>query len=227
MSPPLPMDSVASALVALADNASEEMREHLFRKAYKPGQHLFIAGDPANHLFLVLTGRIRIYMLDPEGHEVTFWHCHPGDFFGIAEIFGSVHSRRGCAACCEVSEVLHIHHFGLPQILAQSPDMAFKIMAQLSDRLRLVEGSLLDVVTSPAGRRLAQLLLRLAKDVSPECDGRYILEERYTQQEMANMIGTSRQTTSRLLADFRRRGLISIQSGRVVLERLRDMYQSV
>ncbi|GAC1301674.1 MAG: Crp/Fnr family transcriptional regulator [Vulcanimicrobiaceae bacterium] len=183
------------------------------RQTYDAGTLLFSPGQHADGMYLVLSGAIRVYALSFEGRELMYWYCHRGDFVGMAEIWSGT-LRRCFASAREPSVVKYLASEELDGIFASHPTVGSAMLAQLSVRLRAARDSMLAIVTFSARARLARLLTMLPR---AERGDDVRLAGRYTQQELANLAGLSRQTTSELLNDFRRDRWITTRDGRIVL----------
>jgi len=183
------------------------------RRTYDTGSLLFSPGQRAEGVFLVLSGAIRVYAVSFEGRELMYWYCHRGDFVGMAEIWSGT-SRRCFASAREPSAVVYLASHELDGLFASHPTVGSAMLAQLSTRLRAARESMLAIVAFSARARLARLLTTLPR---AERSGDIRLGTHYTQQELANLAGLSRQTTSELLNDFRRDRSITTRDGRIVL----------
>ncbi len=136
---------------------------------------------------------------------------------GMAEVcMGS--ARRCFASARQPSELLEIPHSAMERLLTLHPELATVMMAQLGERLRLAGDTLLAVATASATARLARLLLVLAQRPGASHPVRMV-QDSYTQQELASMSGLSRQTASEVLSRFRRQGLIDVRDRHMVLVR--------
>ncbi|MPZ67655.1 MAG: cyclic nucleotide-binding domain-containing protein [Pseudonocardiaceae bacterium] len=182
--------------------------------AVEGGHISFLEGDPPVSCYLVLQGTFRVYGLTPRGREVTFWYSRPGQFLGLAEILTGG-TRRCCAQAREAAAVLAFRREQFVEVAQVNPRLSYALAQHLATRQRRACEAELAVATAPVETRLARLLLLLATESDPTGDGT-VINDRYSQQELADMIGASRQATNEVLNHMRRTGLIGISKGRVI-----------
>lgn len=172
------------------------------------GELLFSPGSRADSVYVVLEGRLRVFAVSEGGKEVVFWHSHQGDLLGVAEFFGS-DKRRSFVQARETTRVLLLVGDQLRQDIRINPDVAALLLGHLAERLCRARSSILAIATASVESRLAHLLVVLAEDASPTGRGRRVLVGDYSQQELADMVGASRQSVSEALASLRRQGQLS------------------
>jgi CRP-like cAMP-binding protein len=184
---------------------------------YCKGAFIFSSGESGQHVFFLRKGRIKIHNLSPAGHEVILWFCCTGEMFGLSEITRG-NDRVVSAQACEDSEVLSIHRDQFNTFLMHHPKAAFFIFQILSCRMRVLSDMLVNLVSDTVNTRLAKLILRLSAQYGTR-EGKVIhLDINFTHQEIADMIGTSRQTATTLLGQFKRQGILSIDNRRILIE---------
>jgi CRP/FNR family transcriptional regulator len=196
-------------------------REALFATAtrctYARDESVFRAGDAGTRVYVLEEGRVKIHQSSAAGRDVILWFCLPGEIFGIAEVARGGGRVVGALAC-EPSVALALPTEGFKQYLAAHPAAAFLAIEMLSARLRLLGDVLVNLVGDDANTRIVKLLLRLASRYGVR-DGRDVhLSIPLTHQEIADMVGTTRQTVTTALSELRRRGALSIDSHRIHIE---------
>lgn len=181
------------------------------------GEVLFSAGDPGEYVFLLQSGRIKIHQLSGTGREVILWFCLPGEIFGLAEV-AQGGGREVCAEACEASQVLVLTQDQFKGFITSHPQAALLSIQAMASRLRVLGHVLVNLVSDDVNTRIAKLLLRLSARYGQRV-GQYVhLSIRLTHQEIADMVGTTRQTVTSVLADFRRRGVLRMDNRRILIE---------
>ncbi len=195
------------ALLALAEPQS--CRRHGF---------VFQAGSAGENVYVLLSGRIKIFQLSPVGREIIQWFCFPGEVFGLAEMPRGGR-REVYAQACADSEVLSIPKERFRSFLIESPSTAMLVIDLLSCRLRTLGDMLLNLTADDVMSRVIKLLTRLAARYGKRVDADFRLDIDLTHQEMADMIGTSRQTVTSALGSLKRRGILRVQNHAIYIQK--------
>lgn len=179
---------------------------HPFRKS----EFIFRAGDATHHVYLLLRGRVKIYQPSSVGKEVILWFCFGGELFGLAEAARGG-ERVVSAQACDDAEVLSIRQEQFTSFLAQHPHSALMIVQVLSCRLRVLGDVVINLISDDVHTRVLKMLLQLgARCGIPHAQG-LRLNITLTHQEIADMIGTTRQTVTTILGQLEREGMIRIE----------------
>lgn len=194
-----------------------ELRALARAQHYRKGEFIFRAGSPGRHVYFLQSGRVKIYQLSPLGREVILWFCLPGDIFGLAEVArggGRVVNTQACAP----TEVLAVSQEEFRSFLAGHPTTALLSMQVLASRLRLLGEMLVNLVSDDANTRVAKLILRLGARYGTRAGREVVLNIPLTHQEIADVVGSTRQTVTSVLAALRRQGALSIEHHRIRIE---------
>lgn len=174
---------------------------------------LFGAGDPSDTVYIIGSGCIKLYQLSPGGKEIILWFSFKGEIFGVAELLTGA-DREIYAQANVDSEVLAVSQKDFLDFLRAHPEASMRAIGILSSRVRTLGSVLVDLATDDVETRLSRLLLRFAALAAHSpCglkrdDGEVCLNVRLTHQDIANVIGASRQTVTSTLAVMRRNGVI-------------------
>jgi CRP/FNR family cyclic AMP-dependent transcriptional regulator len=169
-------------------------------------------GTPGDALYVILSGKVKVYLAGPDGKEVILAILAPGDFFGeMALIDDEPHSAAVMAM--EPSLTCTITKRDFNDCLARHSSLAIRLLQNLSRRLRAADQKIAELALLDVEQRVRRTLAGLARPL----DGRRVVEGRYTQQDIANMIGASREMVSRVFKDLAQSGAIRIESERIVL----------
>jgi CRP-like cAMP-binding protein len=195
------------------------------RRTFRTRELIFRSGTPAEELYLLEEGRVRLFRRSPEGKRLTFSIVEPGDLFG--EMVLLPEGRHECDAQALSPGVLYaIPRRRLEELLSQDPTLPLSIMENLGRRAQALERRLGDLVFKSVPQRLAALLLDLAGPAANRLQGPARLPHRYTHQQLAEMINTHRETVTKVLNRFRDSRLATASRQGIVLldlDRLREM----
>lgn len=187
------------------------------RARYRKQDMVFRAGSDGRDVHVLMSGRVKVYALSPVGRAVTLWFCLPGEIFGLAEMARSSPRTVYAEACTDV-EVLILPCDRLRTQLLSDAATAMLLVDMLSCRLRQLSDVMLNLIADDVNTRVAKLLLRLhARYGRPLETGGFLLDLPLTHQEMADMIGTTRQSVSSAVTLFRQRGLLTTTGHRLCL----------
>ena len=181
-------------------------REARYRRV-KHRQPIYLPGDEANAVYLLREGRIKISRVMEDGRELIMAILEPGELFGELEILEDTVRGTMAEALDDVSlGILDRKIF--EGFLREDPDLMLKLTRRIGLRLKKTEDRLEDLVFRAVPARLARLLLELSAGFGGSTDHGTRLHFRITHQELANLIGSTRETVSAILGDFKRKGLI-------------------
>jgi CRP-like cAMP-binding protein len=184
---------------------------------YQKDDLVFPAGVPGDRVYFLKCGRVKIYQLSPLGRTVILWFCFPGEIFGLAEV-AQGGGRVVNAQACEPSEVLAVTQEQFKQFIATHPEAALLSMKVLSSRLRILGEILVNLVSDDVNIRIAKLILRLSARYGARVGKDIFLNIPLTHQEIADMVGTTRQTATSALSALKRQGVLSIDNRRIHIE---------
>ena len=169
-------------------------------------------GDDTNSLFIIVSGRVRVYLSDAEGSEVTLATHGPGEYFGELVLDGG--PRSASVVTVAPTRCVVIKRDEVQQFLLANPEFSLHLIRDLMRRTRRLTENVRSLALLDVYGRVAKVLLELARDV----DGRRVVD-RLTQQDIANRVGASREMVSRILRDLELGGYISRQGGQIVIDR--------
>ncbi len=186
-------------------------------RRYRRGETVFHQGDPGDSLYIVASGSVKIVLPSPAGEEeAIIATLGKGDFFGeLAILDGAPHSASIVAL--EPTETLVLHREPFENLIDTDQSLRRALFAGLSAELRRLTGHVEELHFLDLPGRLARRLAQMAEEASTDHDGAITLEWPYTQSELAAMIGGTRQTVNRLLADFVEQGLIELDRDTITI----------
>lgn len=195
-----------------------------------PAGHLFHApGEICPHLFVLRAGRVQVYKLSSEGRVLRLAVLFPPTVFGEVALSEQQENNSFAEAMTECV-VGHIPHDMLERILLDYPQVTLRLMELMGQRLHEMENKLVDIAFKSVPQRLATVLLTLAGvpttgNRSPTTSSPSPTIVRYTHQQLAEMIGSYRETVTRIIGEFREAGLIRVQGDSIYLTNLARLQQ--
>lgn len=186
---------------------------------YAKGEFVCRAGMPGNNVYFLREGRVKIYQPSQHGKEVLLWFCFAGELFGLAEV-AQGGGRIVNAQACESSEVLRLSQRQFASFIETHPTAGMLIMQVLACRLRTLGDVVVNLINDDVQTRIMKLILRLGARHGVRVGQDIYLNIHFTHQEIADMVGTTRQTVTSVLSDLKRQGLMSLENRRIHIESL-------
>ncbi|HEY9688132.1 MAG TPA: Crp/Fnr family transcriptional regulator [Coleofasciculaceae cyanobacterium] len=195
----------------------EEMDRITVMKEYKKAQPIYLPGDPANTIYLLKKGKVRITHISDEGKEATLAILAPGDIFGELALLDEGETRNEVAEALEDCYICLVNKENFEQMLMMKPGLSLKITKFLGLRLKTIENQVQNLVFKDVPARLEELLGRLAKEFGTAHPEGTLVNIKLTHQEIGNLINASRQTVSECLGDLKQQGKIKTEGHKIVL----------
>ena len=196
------------AFAALTDDVTEV---DLFR-----GATLFYEGDPGDQLYFVVSGKIKLGRTASDGRENLVAIMGPGEIFGEMALFDPGPRSTSATAVSE-TRLAGVKHASLKKAMDKSPSISGQVLQALARRLRRTNENLADLVFSDVPGRVAKQLLELAQRFGDKRDDGMHVHHDLTQEELAQLVGASRETVNKALADFAARGWIRLEPRSVTI----------
>ena len=187
-------------------------------RRYAKDDVVFHADESGDVFCLIKEGQVKITMISPEGKEIILSMLGPGDFFGEMALLDD-EPRSATVVAMEPLELVTIWRADFLQILAENFSITKKLLATLSRRLRTASNRIESLATMDVYGRLARFFLDLAREHGKPLDNGYVSVTRPTHQSIANMIGTSRETVSRLIHDLMKQNLLLSEGKTIYLRK--------
>jgi len=191
----------------LTQTQAESVADAVIKRRFKRGECIVEQGKKSNFLAIVLTGRARVVTSDARGREVILATLTPGDYVGEMSLIDN--QPHSATVRAEVqTDVLILGRVEFARCLPENTSMAYAVMKGLVLRLRLADRKIEWLAMMEVYGRVARALLEFAH---PDKEGRLIIRERVSRQDVAKMIGASREMVSRVMKDLEDRGFIEAQ----------------
>jgi CRP-like cAMP-binding protein len=185
---------------------------------YAKDDVVFHADESGDVFCLIREGQVKVTMISPEGKEIILTMLGPGAFFGEMALLDD-EPRSATVVATEPLEVVTIWRSDFLSILQENFSITRKILAELSRRLRKMSNRIESLATMDVYGRLARFFLDLAAESGKPLENGFVAVTRPTHQSIANMIGTSRETVSRLIHDLMRQDLLLSEGKTIYLRR--------
>jgi CRP/FNR family transcriptional regulator, cyclic AMP receptor protein len=217
------MDPVSAELIAhplflvLSESAQRQVRRAASRRRAHRAEIIYAPGEPGDMAYLVRRGRVKISRLSSDGREITLCLCHPGEVFGEEALV--LEAARACQAQAMEESVLYAFpRVLLQQLMREEAAFAMGLARLISHRREQAEDQVEDLAFRDVGGRLARFLLDMASRRGVAmADGRTLLNTRLTHQELANCVGTTRETLTLTIDRFRTDGWIRFEGRMIAL----------
>jgi CRP-like cAMP-binding protein len=213
----------------LPSDRLSQINQRFHAYGYEPGETIYFSGDPAERLYVVTDGEVKLLRHSANGQDVLL------DILGSGEMFGSFaalgdrtypDTAEAQTACC----VLSISASDFQTVLERFPEIAVTVLSIVARRLQEAQDTVSQISATQVDARVAAVLLKLAEKLGVEEDGGIVIQTRISRQDIAAMTGTTTETVSRVMSQFRRDGLIGGGRQWIVItapDRLSDIAESV
>jgi len=179
-----------------------------------PKNTVFITeGDSSDSVFVILSGRVKVFLSDSEGHEMILDTQGPGEYVGEMALDGK--PRSASVMTLEPSTFSVVARDPIREEIRKNPDFALDMISKIIDRARLATSSVKDLALLDVYGRVARLLLNM----STEQNGKLMIPEKLTQQEIAERVGASRDMVSRIFRDLTAGGYITVESRHITINK--------
>jgi len=206
----------AGLFQGVADEAAEALAGSLTYGDYTRGEAVFSEGEQGDTLFIVLSGKVKIGRRAADGRENMLSVMGPSDMFGELSLFDPG-PRTATATVVTDARLASLAHASLRPWIKDRPEIAEQLLRVLARRLRRTNDALADLIFTDVPGRVAKALLELASRFgTPEGEGVRVHHD-LTQEELAQLVGASRETVNKALADFAGRGWMRVESRAVTL----------
>jgi CRP-like cAMP-binding protein len=198
------------------DKELEELSKITYQKFYDKNEIIFLEGEVGDAIYLILDGLIKVFRTVESGREKTLALLGQWDFFGeMALLDKSV--RSASIQAIKTSQLLVIDREKFNNLLLKFPQISLKIIVTLSNRLREANNQIKALTFKSVKERLHLVLLDLADRYGEESKDGIVITKKITHQELANLVGTTRETITKLLNELIEGGLIIVKKRYLIL----------
>ncbi len=201
----------------LSTEELKELEPYLVREAVGKKRDIFSEGDAPEWFYIVSKGKIKITKLSHDGKEIILELISPTDIFGGVAVLRNFPYPANAVAM-EDSEIIKISRKNLMRLVDRFPNLMYCIALQLGDRMKSSYDSLKNIALERVEARIAALLLKLANKVGLERPDGVLIDMRLTKQDVADMVGTTVETSIRTFSKFKKQGLLSDTDGKIIIK---------
>lgn len=206
-----------SLLAALPPEDCKIVAQNFIRRVFRRGESIFRQGEPGGHLYLVESGRVKITSVSPDGREVLVAIIGPGEIFGELSLFDPG-IRSADARTMEETTLHALNHDIFRHYIEHHPKVAWELLRILATRLRRADEVVQDAAFFDVPGRVAKRLLRLASQHGSKMGTGFRIDVPLTQEEIAQMVGASRESVNKALSSFVDRGWVRMEDRTYFIE---------
>jgi len=206
----------APIFTGLDAGAADALRASMNLVKLRKGQSLFKEGDDGDHLFVVSSGKVKLGTKSVDGRENLLMILGPGDMFGELSLFDSG-PRTATATAVTDSKLLALGQDKVIPWVKEHPEVSLQLLARLASRLRRTNEVVGDLVFSDVAGRVAKALIDLGVKFGDKRSEGLFVNHDLTQEELAQLVGASRETVNKALADFAQRGWLRLEARSVMI----------
>jgi CRP-like cAMP-binding protein len=209
----------------LSTEELKELSRYLLSEPYAKKEFVFAEGDPSEWLYIVKTGKVKITKLSNEGKEIILEIISPHEMFGgIAVVRGFPYPAN--AVAMEDGEVLKISRKNLLSLMDKLPALMYCMAMSIGDRIKDTHDTLKSIALEKVESRIASLLIKLSEKSGEKVSEGVAIAMKLTKQDIAEMVGTTVETSIRTMSKLAKAGLVISKSGKIIirdLEKLRSL----
>ena len=206
-----------SIFQGVSDDNLAKIGQLTTEKLYSKKSIICHEGDPGDTLYIIKCGRVKIAKVAMDGREKTLAIMQTGDFFGEMAIFDDLPRSATAEAIDSEVRLFALSKRDFERAIGENPTIALAIMRDLTRRIRAVNQQVEDLAFKDVHGRVASTLLNLAQTEGQKANGQVTIRIRMTHQDLANMVGSSRETVTRALNRMQDEGVITISHQQITL----------
>jgi CRP/FNR family transcriptional regulator, cyclic AMP receptor protein len=197
----------------LTENQLEVLTSVVSRKGFPRGTTIIAAGDMTDSLYVIISGRLKVMMTDDDGGEVILAILSANEFFGEMGLLDDA-PRSASVVAIEPCELLSLSKKDFKKCMAENFEMTMTVMRGIVKRLREADKKIGSLALMDVYGRVARLLLEMSETI----DGQKVVTKKLAKQDIAKMIGASREMVSRVMKDLQTGGFIEVKGGSIFLK---------
>lgn len=201
----------------LSDEELNELEPYLITTTHRKKDDIFTEGDPPEWFYIVSSGKVKVTKISHDGKEIILEIISPYDIFGGVAVLRNFPYPANAVAM-EDTETLKISRKNLMRLVDRFPNLMFCIALQLGDRMKSSFDTLKNIALERVEARIAALLLKLGNKVGVETEEGLRIDMRLTKQDVADMVGTTVETSIRTFSKFKKDNLVTDSEGKIIIK---------
>lgn len=210
----------------LEDEDIRELMSVAKRRTFRSGEVIFHREDPGQVLYVIKEGKVKISLISPDGQEISLVVFGKGECFGEFAILDGL-PRSADAIAMEKVECYTLQRSDFHKAIMKNPKIAIQVMVVLSKRLRSTDQMVEELIFLDVYGRVAKKLLELADTHGTKVENGIRIDVRLTQQELASMVGSSRESVNKVMGYFTDKNFISTDKHKITLHRIADLKRRI
>lgn len=215
-----------SLFASLSDDDRRVLAVVAKRRTFRAGEVIFHRDDPGQVLYVIKEGKVKICLISPDGQEISLVVFGKGECFGELALLDGL-PRSADAIAMEKVECYTLQRSDFHNAIIKTPMIAIQVLEVLSKRLRSTDQQVEDLIFLDVYGRVAKKLLELADSHGTSVDNGTRIEVRLTQQELASMVGASRESVNKVVGYFTDKKYISTDRHRITIHRVDDLRRRI
>ena len=197
------------------------------KRIFRSGEVIFHRDDPGQMLYIIKEGKVKICLISPDGQEISLVVFGKGEYFGEFALLDGL-PRSANAIALEKVECYTLLRSDFHSVIKKNPKIAIQVMEVLCERLRKTDQKVEDLIVLDVYGRVAKKLLELAETHGlKQEDGSILINMRLTQQDLAAMVGASRESVNKVLGHYTNKQYITTDKHKITLRRVADLKRRV
>lgn len=215
-----------SIFAGLADEDMRALVGVARKRSFRSGEVIFHRDDPGLVLYAIKEGKVKISLISPDGQEISLVVFGKGECFGEFALLDGL-PRSADAIALEKVECYTIQRSDFHKAILKNPKIAIQVLDVLSRRLRSTDQMIEDLIFLDVYGRVAKKLLELSDTHGSKVDSGIRIDVRLTQQELASMVGASRESVNKVMGYFAEKHFISTDKHKITLHRIADLKRRI
>jgi CRP/FNR family cyclic AMP-dependent transcriptional regulator len=188
-------------------------------KKHNKGTILFLEGDPGEEFYLIKSGVVKIYRID-DTKEIILSLFRDGDFFGEMSLINESLTRSATVETLEASILYSMKRSVFIQFMEKSPKLIIKLLEATMERLRKANEQIYDLTFLDVRSRILKIMMRLSLEYGKDTKEGILIDVKLTHQQLANLVGTARESVTKVLLELQMEQMIEIRQKRIILKNL-------
>lgn len=209
---------------ALSESEIDYLSKLFYERQFSKGDYLFWEGDASDWMYIIKSGKVRVLKSAPTGKELVLEIMTPGDFCGGGAIFAEI--QPASAQALTLTSTYGLRRIDFLQLLRSHPQVAQHVIVYLGKRLMSAHEMILSLITNRVEQRIAMALVRLAENHGTPTSQGIRINIKITRQNIADFVGSTVETTIRVMSRLKKQKIIGSQEGRIIiynLDKLKEM----
>jgi CRP/FNR family transcriptional regulator len=200
------------------------LSELVIVRKYKKKQIIFVEDEPGEAIHIVMDGKVKLTKSSPDGREIILSIRQSGEIFAEVVLFDGG-SYPATAEAIEDAKIGLLRNNDVEQLITNNSTISISIIKTLSKRLRISQQKVHDLALKDTQGSMVSTLKRLAKEHGVPSENGIMIDLNLTHQELANFIGTSRESANRLISDLKKDNIVSVDKGKITIIDIKRLEQ--